>query len=172
LASLPIPVYLHTYDRKHDATRSLRQIDTLLNKPTTRGDFNQFWRELGRIIRKADGKFINVDGQPFTVQIEPNPRRRLLTLTPQTGEPIRLSDMTLAEIWTALQCAGLLMAWQFPGAVERYTNYLIPLLSGLDDVQAVKTGIIGEAGTLNALIYIPPPAVHSPKTLILSPLEA
>lgn len=172
LASLPIPVYLHTYDRKQDAARSLRQVDTLLNKPTQRGDFTQFWRELGRVIRKADGKFTSTDGKPFIAQIEPNARRRLLTLTPQDGDTIILSDSTLADLWTAIQCAGLLMAWQFPGAVEAYTNYLIPLLAGLDDIQAVKTGIIGEAGTLNALLFVPPPAVHAPKTLTLTSSEA
>lgn len=172
LTALPIPVYLHTYDRKADATRSLRQVDTLLNKPTTRVDFTRFWRELNRVIRKADGKFISTDGKPFTAEIDPNARRKMLTMTPQEGQPVVLTDTTLAELWTAVQSAGLLMTWQFPGAVENCTTLLIPLLAAFDDVQAVKTGITGEAGMLNALLFIPPPATQAPKTLTLTPSEA
>jgi len=172
LAALPIPVYLHTYDRKNDPARSLRQIDSLLNKPTTRVDSVRFWRELGRAIRKADGKFTSTDGKPFTASIDSGARRQLLTLTPEGNEPVVFSDSTLAELWTAVQSAGLLMAWQFPGAVESCATYLIPVLAGLDWVRAVKTGITGEAGTVNAMLFIPPPAAQAPRTLTLIPSEA
>lgn len=172
LAALPIPVYLHTYDRKQDSGRSLRQIDTLLNKPTARADFSQFWRDLGRAVRKADATFHTADGRAFKAQFDLTGRRKALNIIPDAGDTIYLTDTMLSELWTALQTAGLLMAWQFPGAIEAYSAYLIPLLNACDDVLAVKTGITGESGTLNALLHIPPPAANPPLTLTLSDVEA
>lgn len=171
LGPLPIPIYLHTYDRKADPSRSLRQLDTLLNQPTDRIDTARFWRDLARAVRKVDGAYTGWDGQPFSVELEANPRRRRLTITQDGRPPVVLTDSSLNDLFTTLQLAGLLMAWQFPAGLEPLAVYLIPILAGLGYVRPVKTVVTGEGGLLNALLFVPPPAAAAPHRLTLSPSE-
>jgi hypothetical protein len=172
LDALPIPVYLHIYDRKHDAARNLRQIADLLNKPVGRVPFERLLRDLGRVIRKANGRFVvGGSGAGFSVSLEATARRTRLTLTPDDGEPQTLSDSQLADLWATLQAAGLLMGWQFPGALEPWALYLIPLLDGLDYVRGVTAAVSGSGAAPNALLFVPPLTQASPHTLTLTATE-
>jgi hypothetical protein len=172
LGALPIPVYLHTYDQKLDTGRNLRRLDALLNKPPAWVNMARFWRDLRRGLSKVGGQLTSLDQQGFSAQIEVTARRTRLMITPADGgEAVVLLESQLTELWVALQSAGLLMAWQFPGALEVYTPYLIPLLDVLEYVMAVKTGITGEHGMLNALLFVPPALQAAPQRLTLTAQE-
>ncbi|MBK9122256.1 MAG: hypothetical protein IPM16_03910 [Chloroflexi bacterium] len=154
LDPLPIPVYVH-HNHPTDMRRGVRQIEQRVTHTHFRPPFEQFWRDLGRVIRTVYGKFSTPSGEAFRAAVETGARVRRLVVTPDRGPAYAFSSAVLSDFWTQALHARLVFPHQLTGGMEQAASYVFPVLAQLGYLSTVRGTMSGRAES-DALLFTPP----------------
>ncbi len=140
LHPLPIPVYVHAYDEDDpylDDNRNIRTVRAWLEGKPQTVNFDKFWRDITRLLRKKS-KFKAIDtGRKFSVGHDNRRKGKNLIILADEPQPLFLSESILVDLWTYVRTAGYARHTNLPGGLDESADVVMALLCQLDYVQPV-----------------------------------
>jgi hypothetical protein len=133
----------------------VRQVEQRIVYALVRLPFEQFWRDLGRLVRTVYGTFTTPTGEAYRVAVETGARLRRLVVTPERGPAFACSSAVLSDFWTQAMHARMVFAHQLTGGLEPAAPYLLPVFDQLAYLMTVRGTMSGRAES-DALLFLPP----------------
>jgi len=166
LRKLPINVYVYLYDRDGSSTLEHRDISGMrewLRREPRSLAFSEFWRDLRTTIADGLNLFTSVDGgTEFTVNVVEYEREGLMIYLGSrtwfqhfrdtvrhvinesthkwrftSDRSVYIPDDSLLDLWQGIRFYGFCFAKMMPDGLDRFSDFLLPLLGKLDYLQSV-----------------------------------
>lgn len=138
LASLPVDIYIHLYDKDSSHSpehRSIREIKKWLRSEPESLAFGEVWTDLLNAIA-ADPNVTEINDNGVCQVVVGNDEHTLTFERP--GQSFTIVDEDLMDLWQQLRGAGFAGGDYFPSGLDAYRGWIIPLLTKLPYIQPVK----------------------------------
>jgi O-acetyl-ADP-ribose deacetylase (regulator of RNase III) len=171
LTGLPISIYIHIYEQAERIVPEHRDqqatLEWLQNQPQDL-PFAQFWEDLVSVLT-AKQEYV-LGERKYRVTLAPSGSEVTLELPDGSLLNIPKEEDGMLDVWLHIQAAGYCIADHLPVGLDRYGEYLIPVLAELPYLKPTKLSVASQKSQTALVLHphdglplmqIPPLSSHS-----------
>lgn len=152
LRGLPIAIYIHIYEQATipESRDQQSTLEWLQNQPQDL-PFTQFWDDLVEALTAKQDYVI--ESQQYRAVLAPSDGGVILTLPDGQQLNIPKEEDGMLDVWLHIQAVGYCVADYLPAGLDRYGEYLIPVLAELPYLKPIKLSIASQEPQTALMLY-------------------